>query len=148
MTGRGSHDKRGFSRYNKVRNPQYDWLRYSKHGWQRHTKKNTGNCKASCFLRKCNKLNVRPGCTEFTMQVMITPLQLSHVTSVYGFICNSRTWQNDMPAYTELTLQIIMTSSQLCNVNSVYVFFTISVNSIATDIGVMTHQHTLDLPSR
>ena len=93
-----------------------------------------------------NKLNVRPGCTGFTMQVMITPLQLSHVTSVYGFICNSRTWQNDMPAYTELTLQIIMTSSQLGHVNRVYVFFVISVSSIGTDFGVMTHQHTLDLP--
>ena len=42
MTGWGSHKKRGFTRYDKVRNPEYDWLRYSGHSCQSQ-KKNTGN---------------------------------------------------------------------------------------------------------
>ena len=59
---------------------------------------------------------------------MITPLQLGHITSIYGFI-NDWTWQNDTPAYTELNLQMIITSLQLSHVNSAYVFFITSNNS-------------------
>ena len=56
MTGWESPNKRDCSGYDKVRIPEYGWLRYSEHGWQKNKKrkKNTGNCKALCVPRKRN----------------------------------------------------------------------------------------------
>ena len=61
LTGWMSHNKRGFSRHDKVRNPEYGLLRYSGHASQKNRKKkkrkkkSTSNCRALCVSRTRNK---------------------------------------------------------------------------------------------
>ena len=55
-----SNKKCNFSRYDKVQNPGYGWLQYSRHNWKKiekkkEKKKNANNCKAIYYSSKHKK---------------------------------------------------------------------------------------------
>lgn len=70
----------------------------------------------------------KPTCTDFTLQVMMTLLQLSHVTNVFNvwfYFYFYKPYKNQTSpevilAFTNFTLQIMMTLLQLGHVTSIY----------------------------
>ena len=60
-----------------------------------------------------------PVCTGLTLQAMVTPLQLGHVTRVHNVylpfykLYNNYTWENGKQKFTEITLQVMVTLSQV-----------------------------------